>query len=39
MSEPLLSSPAAQAAAELIMSRCDVLAEISETPGDRKSVV
>ncbi|KFX13855.1 allantoate amidohydrolase [Pectobacterium betavasculorum] len=33
MSEPLLSSSAAQAAAEQIMSRCDALAEISETPG------
>ncbi|BES85976.1 Zn-dependent hydrolase [Pectobacterium araliae] len=33
MSEPLLSHAAAQVAAEQIMSRCDALAEISETPG------
>ncbi|MFP9445129.1 allantoate amidohydrolase [Pectobacterium brasiliense] len=33
MSEMLMLPAAAQAAAEQIMSRCDALAEISETPG------
>ncbi len=39
MSEMLMLPAAAQAAAEQIMSRCDALAEISETPGQLTRVL
>ncbi|GLY63044.1 Zn-dependent hydrolase [Pectobacterium carotovorum subsp. carotovorum] len=38
MSEMLMSPAAARVAAEQIMSRCDALAEISETPGQLSRV-